>query len=297
MYTFHKDEPDLLLPWVHYHAGLVGKENVHIIDHQSTHPEVVSTLEILSQVGMDIEYFNGSFGSKGKVLTEKMKKCPNNCSFLLPLDVDEFITLRNWSEPHTMFSSSPSDIREALSVLPIDGYKYKFVNIQAALSRQVEKVHLRPFAATKFYGFKINQCKAKTFYHSSSFVHTDVGHHVGKASGICNEGVKHWQPRCRDCFHKTPLAVIHFGVGSAMDFDSFYQKNMRGANVYGRDKSYGSGSHCNKGPGRHYCRFFRDVRSKGKDSMKAAFLREYSRLTLYENKGLLFALVNYSLSS
>ena len=52
IFTFHRDEDELLGDWVKYHARIVGRSNIYILDNNSTSPTALSELEALRKVGM-----------------------------------------------------------------------------------------------------------------------------------------------------------------------------------------------------------------------------------------------------
>ena len=283
IYTFQRDEKELLLPWIAYHSRIVGSRNLHIIDHSSTNLEVLQLLQTCKDEGMDVIHFQGDFKDKQHYLSRQMKSCSMNCTTLIPLDVDEFIVLGSTSSSNTHFVTDPLQIHSALANLPNDGHKYKFNGSYNGRYLGQDAVSLRPFAALHF-GRSKWKCVSKTFFPAATFRSTDQGNHRGAVSEACSKQSPSWQSRCRDCFHLTNLALVHF-TGSASSFESFHVKMLRGAHAYGRDKQVNAGKPCVKGKGRHYCNYYKQLKQNGVQAMKAQFLKEVDTHRGFYNDG------------
>ena len=87
-----KDEYDLIEDFIKYHAYLFGYENVVIVDNGSTHPEVLRVYEKYSKLGVDINYEPIFDRDKQNIIYGKyIEKNSHNCTFIFPIDTDEFI--------------------------------------------------------------------------------------------------------------------------------------------------------------------------------------------------------------
>ena len=60
IFTFHRDEDELLQDWVKYHARIVGKGNLYILDNNSTSPTALRHLEAMEKVGWTGHAIGGS---------------------------------------------------------------------------------------------------------------------------------------------------------------------------------------------------------------------------------------------
>ena len=49
IFTLHRDEDELLLDWVKYHARIVGITNLYILDNNSTDPTVLADLRAIEK--------------------------------------------------------------------------------------------------------------------------------------------------------------------------------------------------------------------------------------------------------
>ena len=51
IFTFHRDEDELLQDWVKHHARIVGRSNIYILDNNSTSPTALRDLDAMRKVG------------------------------------------------------------------------------------------------------------------------------------------------------------------------------------------------------------------------------------------------------
>ncbi len=93
-----KDEVNALEPWLLYHAHLFGMENLCVIDHGSTHPRVINTLNWYEAEGLNVVRLpaEADYRRKGEFVTAQLKALDGRglYDFLLPVDCDEFLALR-----------------------------------------------------------------------------------------------------------------------------------------------------------------------------------------------------------
>ena len=50
IFTFHRDEDELLQDWVKYHARIVGRSNIYILDNNSSSPTALRELDAMRKV-------------------------------------------------------------------------------------------------------------------------------------------------------------------------------------------------------------------------------------------------------
>jgi len=224
-----------------------------------------------------------------------MKKCGASCEFLIPLDADEFMVVVRSNSNTSDFSTSPDDVRMTISNLRADGYKYKFNGTFEGRAAQASSVSLRPFAASHFKKTRVD-CMSKTFFLARTFSGTDQGNHKGRVKKPCSRRSPTWQPKCRDCFHVTNLALAHFS-GSSTSFESYTAKMLRGAQAYGRIKKVDAGKPCSKGKGRHYCRFYQRLKLHGIKRLRENHQKGQARVSRGFSNGIIKAFVGLMLEN
>ena len=83
IFTMVKDEIDIVEDWVHYHASIVGIENIRVVDNMSSD----GTYEALVASGAGVIRLP-NYKLKGVYMTELCKLAPE---YAIPLDIDEFL--------------------------------------------------------------------------------------------------------------------------------------------------------------------------------------------------------------
>lgn len=86
-----KNESDILKYRIPYHGKIFGFENIHIIDNGSTD----DTKDLCLKYKTDYTFFDGDFNLKADKLTNLINKHRKNCDIVIPLDSDEFISVKN----------------------------------------------------------------------------------------------------------------------------------------------------------------------------------------------------------
>lgn len=268
IFLFHKDEHEVLPDWLQYHTHLVGFHNVHIVDGDSTNPQVCKLLALYSLCGVDVSRFNESFTEKHTAMSDKMRG--HNDTFLIPLDTDEFITFPvggNRSDPHTAghlhFSTNRDTILSQLNKIPLDGFKYKFNGYQvqyntsdceASTKQESYDPSVRRLTHPAFVGpSQYGPFMSKTFYYSKGFISTNQGNHNGLVEH--DHGVPKTSVFDHN-FHHTGLCMLHFYTSS---YHSMRQKFLRGAAAYGFNERTPCGPNM-------YCALAKHYRSYNKDS-------------------------------
>lgn len=212
IFSFIKDEILFIEDWIKYHSSIVGIENIHIVDQGSTD----GTLNILKKYkGINFYQTNDSFHRKSAILSNIMKQ--NKNSFLIPLDADEFLTLKIGDD----LCTDKDKITLYFSNLPIQAFRYKFNQIDVVPSKEKINDPLVKSTLFKTKWYESWKKYAKTFYHSNFFISTDQGNHKGLVNGHGKD-------------MKTDLTIVHFDV---TDYDHFVKKMTRGAIAYNHHTS------------------------------------------------------------
>lgn len=201
VFTFQKDEDDILSDWLAYHSYLFGKKNVYVIDHNSK-----KSCEIISSSGVNLIKYNGPFEQgKGRELTRVINKYKTGSDFVIPLDCDEFIVFNDRN-----FSTSKDLINNHLASIFSNKYiEYKFVS-RTVMKSNVQDI-LTQFSRTVLEAPK-SQHRWKSFYASKNFQQTDQGNHGRGRNYLISD-----------------LAILHF---HNRGFDHFKRKYMRWPNCY-----------------------------------------------------------------
>lgn len=266
IFVFHKDEHEVIADWLQYHVHIVGFQNVHVIDGDSTNPQVCKLLAMYSQCGVDVSRFNGSFTEKHTEMTNKMRM--HNDSFLIPLDTDEFMTFAveeglkkhgTTQVKHHHFTPDRELLLMHLNKVPIDGFKYKFHGYQvqyntsqceASTKQETYDPSYRRLTHPGFVGpSQYGPFMSKTFYYSKGFISTNQGNHNGLVAH--DHGVPkttHFEQN----FHFTEMSMLHFYTSS---YHSMRQKFLRGAAAYGFDDRSPCGANMYCSLGKHYLKY------------------------------------------
>ena len=245
VFTLVKDEENIINDWLLYHTHLFGCNNIYVIDHQST-DSTVNILKEWHQKGVNTLQTSAPFSRKSSIISSLINKHCND-DFAIPLDVDEFITLK-YEDGITACKDS---IIAYFNNLEKDAHRYKFNQLDVIPSTDDidSLIELHEFK-TKWYDEW--SLLAKTFYHSDYFINTDQGNHKGCVKGLGKDYV-------------TDLTLIHYDV---MSYEHFVSKMTRGAHAYGHHLSRTPVT----GNGIHYHRRYWAIKDgHGKEQMLKEF--------------------------
>jgi hypothetical protein len=96
-----RNETHCLRPWLVYHGNLFGYANLFVIDHGSDRPDVMATLIDYARRGVKVERLlpEADFRDKAEFVSAALLRADATADydFLLPLDCDEFVTMRDES--------------------------------------------------------------------------------------------------------------------------------------------------------------------------------------------------------
>ena len=272
---------EFLSDWVHYHGHIFGYDKLTVIDTDSS-PLWKSRLQTLSALGIHVVLENDSaFEHKRNVMTKYMKKMNDKNSFLVPLDIDEFIVAANYGgKRFTSFTMNKTTILEQFRKLPVpenrlSGRKYKFntfeaidcnveFNLQLPVKTMIHHSHAH-FVEDKYSHAR---CNAKTFYHSRGFLWTDDGNHFGEVTNETEKCfVKHFCKECYTKFMKSGLGLLHYSLDS-MNYNEIKAKMI---NRFTSLKHFGQMttlSNCSRFKNNvHYCKFNALLLDKGDQYM------------------------------
>ena len=306
LFTFHKTDRMNTLDWYNYHIDIFGANNIHGFDHNSS--GLANILHLLRQRGLDITVVPSSvpFGEKHVQLTKAMLKyrLRKERSFLVPLDIDEYIVAVVPTADGASFSTDRELILKLFNALPQDGYKYAFSEFMGSFCNKSVHDNHSSFGrlVTHFSPFNplYDICLYKKFYLNSGFISTDQGNHVGvvqndrKCLAYTNANRTSklgnvYQPPCLRynssrvpakvpmCFHKdTKLGIVHFGSSSSLSFEQYRAKAMRAAIQYNMNITNMKGPEGCVGRGMHYCQFLVRSLQMGTAAMEARMEKERS---------------------
>ena len=184
-----KDERFLLKPWLAYYGHLFGFKNIFVFDNGSELAEVHNVLAEYERKGVTVYRHYASredYRAKATIIGDQIKllDASRQYDFLIPLDCDEFIALKNDSG----YTVSRDDILAYLASLIGETRSLRF-------PYQLANHPLHPDIYHYFAFFKI-------FFAADTFTWMDHGHHMGesrKAAGYKDTRLVHLH------FHYQPL--------------------------------------------------------------------------------------------
>lgn len=169
-----KNEKNLIEDFMNYYGKHFGYNNLYIIDDNSDDETVLNIYNIYCKKGVNIFYEKCGYSgeNQGMLFTKYMKQEKNNCKWLIGLDNDEFIVIKNGDSYHC------DDLKEnLLNILnnnTEDSFIINYCNVycpdniiysEKPIKEQEMFVHHGSFP--------------KVFYRSSTFLKTNNGNHNG----------------------------------------------------------------------------------------------------------------------
>lgn len=306
VFLFQSDETELLSDWLQYYSYLFGIEHLTVVDHNSKNPSICKLLSLYQACGMRLVDHTGPFSQKWLTLSHVMKNVSSKYTFLLPLDADEFITVPTFASGrrliYTNDSFSSRKILKVFSRLPIDGRKYKTDNSLTFLyssqtckeglvtnnysePNQVQRFKRRTLrdGNSSYFVMDHNLRLRKTFYHSTGFISTDQGNHLGLVENDIGK-FRMTKNNMSKYFIETRFIYNHLGF---LSYRKMQQKMIRGADAYG----YTNTSDCDAKtvPGRHYCKAAKNFRLENqasKDQYMMACTGKHNFTSISHNGGL-----------
>lgn len=168
IFTVQKNE-ETIRDWLNYHGNIFGFNNIHFIDNNSDeeYKNILNDYKI--KYGLNV-YELDDFRRKGEKLSEIMNKVKDDSNFLIPLDGDEFIGIKE--EEQLLFDKQL--ILNYIDTLSLE-YKYKFIYYLNMIDKKEYEDPL-----TEIMYFREYVVNTKAFYPSRYFISTDQGNHHGK---------------------------------------------------------------------------------------------------------------------
>jgi hypothetical protein len=164
-----KNEPLLLDSWLKHHGTLFGYENLYIFDNGSTDiycHALLKTYENEKSVKVNYNYSKAAdFERKGDIILEKIKDLDDasDYDFYIPLDCDEFVSLRREED----FSFKRGDVEAHLQSFLGDS---RVLEVQGCLYNV-------PKRENYYYGLGVK----KTIFTRGTAGELDIGFHNGRS--------------------------------------------------------------------------------------------------------------------
>lgn len=260
IFTIQKNTADDLRIWSNYHGNIFGYTSIHIIDHHSSDIKTLTILNELSKLGVTIHIMDDSFDKKHLYLTNIMNQFKNVSDILIPIDIDEYIAIKDGKENKIKLYDNKDMIINEINNLPHDGRTYKFINSISkpldCINKKIKNISQSVCSSKSFYitpWWNIIYSDTtkfwKTFYEAKSFLSTDQGNHFGSTTR-CPKYSNVKEPECR---YITNLVLLHYHVKSC---SHYIQKMSTRSEAYG----FTNETNCEKVPaGMHYCLRYKDI--------------------------------------
>lgn len=111
VFLLTRDETDMIDDFLTYHAGIFGYQNITVVDHGSSCPVVLRSLECAARRGSTIIRETRPFATARDFMTEHMRAARHTAEWLLPLETDEFVVCSK----HTDRADNVLDVLEKIS--------------------------------------------------------------------------------------------------------------------------------------------------------------------------------------
>lgn len=161
IYMMQKNEHNLLPLFVDYYGGVFGYDAIHIFDNGSN-ADMLPLLAVAKEKGCIINFDYDKpedFENKGKIIGNFINKNKELFDVALPLDCDEFITLKNKNNEFLM---------------DVDLFRSYFQSLKDGVHVVGERYLNNPYSKNSFY--KPNKNK-KLFFKSCSVSGLNIGFH------------------------------------------------------------------------------------------------------------------------
>lgn len=209
IFSFQKNE-ELLKEWIEHHGYIFGYSNIYIIDHNSNK----HTLDIYDRYknnGLNVEYFKGEFKHKHTVLSKYMNNNNNDSDYLIPIDGDEFIFIKDGGNVSLDKNRIINHIQSYNNVVG----KFK-MNSYVNLLYELECDNV--FNECDHFRRQLTPLdRMKTFYPTKYFINTDQGNHFGKISSK------------NDNIVLTDIILLHY---ARKGYTNYVKKLKKGIDAY-----------------------------------------------------------------
>ena len=213
---YQKNEDDILDYWLDYHSEIFGEENVMLLDNYSDDPKVLRTLDVWEDRGVRILREQGPYIDKGMLILNATKKYFPDAAMLVPLDIDEFITIYNYTK--ISYYANPMISKRAMKdrlkryvKLPYECYglcKY-YSSVSTDVDDTVESI--RFFTRSSF-----SRAQCKKMFKLENVTYLDHGSHKVNSDVRCQNlntiGILHYHNRgARRTVDRAIVDAIGFG--------------------------------------------------------------------------------------
>ena len=216
IFLMTRNEGLFIESWIKYHGDLFGFENLYIIDG-SDKESIFEIYRKYEKHGLNVFHTDANLNKLEGVINEQMHQNKGENNFLIKMDTDEFLVHANLSGLNNLryklarkFERKASSLSKILlpkldlrndhfkkmfKSLPITGQRYEAPDILFSMPK-LEDVDDPLLEITTFFK-KLDEPNGKSFYHSDSFISTDLGGHKGTTTK-------------NKRFIRSPLAVVHY---------------------------------------------------------------------------------------
>lgn len=172
VFTYTKNDHDLIGDFLAYNSSLFGAENVVVVDNMSDHPRVLEAYEAHRARGGVVIKEPRPVSMYTELMTEHMLSCKADADVLIPLGADEFIVQAGESAPSLTAASVSAILREMLDDEPRAGV-FRFGQVLAGVVEPERadggyerQHHTRP--AVQITGF-VGNGMCKVMYRAPAF--------------------------------------------------------------------------------------------------------------------------------
>jgi len=227
VFLLQRDERKNLADMINYHRQAFSPDQIVILDHRSEDSLTKRVLQRFSQVGGHVWRCERDYAQhRADMMSRVMKLYAPYSTYLIPLEADEMLALHTQNDTLDWSSAALSS---ALASLPDSAKMFK-ARTTAGVPHDCPNMPLSEEqsesalvaekclgAAKPLDGFS---CGSRTFYRGDDFAATDDRNTIGattaqpdplKNAGACVQG------GLEPLYHRSPLVIIHFQVGSLND--------------------------------------------------------------------------------
>lgn len=211
IFLITKDEYDIIEDFIVYYGSLFDYDNIVLIDNGSTHPHVLNIYEKYKDK-INIIIDTRHFLLQGEILTFYMKIFRNTCEFMIPLDTDEFIYMRNEEK------ITKEKINNYLKSIPEDISIIIFKNVLCSIIdpedfSYINHIYKYPIRfISKFYDQKWEKC----FVRSKYFIETFKGNHYMEVTKL-------------NILYDNELALLHY---HETGMHRLYERSIKSVKAY-----------------------------------------------------------------
>jgi SAM-dependent methyltransferase len=182
-----KDEGHLIHDFIEYYGALFGLSNIVVVDNGSRCPRVLEVYESYISLGVKVIHDPRPFSNATSFMSEHMRAMAPSCTWLLPLETDEFIFVIP-KKDQSEYSTNAEDVQAYLRSIPEDVSIVNYGEFWGSVVDPCDTLYdtelgLYHRPATDITRF-INQGWDKVIVRSSEFTHMQQWcHHANVCNG------------------------------------------------------------------------------------------------------------------